>query len=155
MKTKYDSYCGLYCGACEILFMNELGNIEEKAKEWKMSINDVKCSGCKTTQNSIYCIDCDIKLCAESRNVEFCNECSSFPCSRILNFRNDKYPHHSVVFKNLKTIKEKGLDYWLKEQKKRWKCAKCGSRFTWYDETCKNCGETLYNCENEEETLEI
>lgn len=155
MDSKHDSYCGLYCGACEILFMNELDKIDEKAKEWNMNINDVKCSGCKTNQNSIYCIDCDIKSCAGSKNVDFCFECSDFPCSLILDFRNDKYPHHSVVLKNLKSVKEKGLDYWLKEQRERWQCTNCGSRFTWYDEKCNNCGETLYNCENEEKDLEI
>ena len=43
MKKRYDAYCGLYCGACEILLMNELGKIEEKAMEWNMNINDAIC----------------------------------------------------------------------------------------------------------------
>ncbi|MEE9379087.1 MAG: DUF3795 domain-containing protein [Candidatus Lokiarchaeia archaeon] len=155
MNFRYDSYCGLYCGACEICLVNECGNIEVKAKEWDMKLSDVKCFGCKTHQNSIYCIDCEIKLCAEAKNVEFCHECKEFACSKILDFRNDKYPHHSVVLKNLKTIKEKGLNNWLIELEKRWKCSRCGTRFTWYDEICKECGEILFNCEQEEKELEV
>ena len=155
MNFRYDSYCGLYCGSCEICLMNEIGKIKEKAKEWDMNLSEVKCFGCKTNQNSIYCIDCDIKLCAKSKNIEFCHECDEFPCSRISDFRNDKYPHHSVVLKNLKIIKEKGLNSWLNEQKKRWKCPQCGTRFTWYNEICNECGEKLFNCEQEEKQLEL
>ena len=155
MNFKYDSYCGLYCGACEILLMNELGRIEEKAKEWSMNLSDVKCFGCKTNQNSIYCVDCDIKYCAESKDIEFCSECNKFPCSRISGFRSDKYPHHSVVLKNLNTIKDKGLIYWLVEQEKRWKCSQCGLKFTWYEEVCSNCRKKLDNCKSEEKKLEI
>lgn len=47
MNSRYDSYCGLYCGACEICLMNEIGKIEAKAKEQDMKLDKVKCFGCK------------------------------------------------------------------------------------------------------------
>ena len=116
INKRYDAYCGLYCGACEILLANELGRIKEKVQEWNMKLNDVKCFGCKTEQNSIYCVDCYFKKCAESKKIEFCFQCNEYPCTKLLEFKNDKFPHHSVVLKNLNKIKELGCKYWLKNQ---------------------------------------
>lgn len=150
MKKRYDAFCGLYCGACEIFLMNELGRIKEKAKEWDMKIEDLECFGCKSNQNAIYCRDCFFKECAASKELDFCVECIDFPCNKLRDFRNDKFPHHSIVLKNLEIIKEKGYKYWLVDQENRWKCKKCGLKFTWYEESCDNCGEKLYNCIEEE-----
>ena len=35
MKTKYDAYCGLYCGACYVMLANEKGTVEEVGKDKK------------------------------------------------------------------------------------------------------------------------
>jgi hypothetical protein len=154
VDIRYEAYCGLYCGACEILLMNELGRIEEKAKEWKMDINDIKCLGCKSNQNAIYCRECYFKKCAQLKEIDFCNQCSDFPCEKLKDFRYDKFPHHSIVFKNLNEIQEKGCKKWLDKQKIRWECTKCGQRFTWYEDLCKKCGEKLFNCIEEEKKLD-
>jgi len=34
MPFRYDTYCGLYCGACEILLANEKGSVEALAQAW-------------------------------------------------------------------------------------------------------------------------
>ena len=153
MEKKYDSYCGLYCGACAILLSNEKGEIENDAKSWNMNVEDVRCFGCKSKINAIYCRDCEFKTCCESKKINFCFQCNEYPCSKLLDFKNDKYSHHSVVLKNLESIHQKGLVKWLKDQEKRWKCASCGTRFTWYDKLCEKCGEKLFNCEAEEKEL--
>lgn len=153
-KFRYDSYCGLYCGACPVLVANQKDEVEKTAKEWKMKPEEIKCSGCKTDTNSVFCIDCEIKHCAEKQKVEFCFVCDEFPCSRITEFRNDECAHHSVVLKNLRIIKENSLENWLAEQKQRWLCSNCGELFCWYDKTCKKCGNKLYNCKEEEKDLE-
>jgi hypothetical protein len=153
MKFQYDTYCGLYCGACPVLVANEKGEVEKTAKEWKMKPEEIKCFGCKTKTNAIYCIDCDIKHCAEQKKVEFCFQCNEFPCSRITAFRNDEHPHHSIVLKNLRTIQQQGVQKWLDEQKKRWSCPACDERFCWYDKTCNKCGNKLNNCKDEEKDL--
>ncbi|MFX0029194.1 MAG: DUF3795 domain-containing protein [Candidatus Hermodarchaeota archaeon] len=153
MKNRYDAYCGLYCGACEILLMNELNRIEEKAKEWNMKVDDAICYGCKSSQNAIYCRNCYFKKCAEAKKVGFCSQCNDYPCMQLREFKNDKFPHHSVVLKSLEAIKEKGYKQWLVDQEIRWKCKICGSRFAWYKDFCDNCGEELYNCVKEEMTL--
>jgi rRNA maturation endonuclease Nob1 len=71
----------------------------------------------------------------------------------LTDFRNDSHPHHSVVLVNLNRIQKVGVRNWLTEQKTRWSCSMCGTRFTWYDETCAHCGSILYNCRSEENDL--
>ncbi len=153
MKFRYDSYCGLYCGACAVLIANREENLEEKAQEWNMDPADLRCAGCKSDETSIYCMDCDIRECAENKKVDFCFQCAEYPCERLIGFRNDKYAHHSIILKNLETIKEGGAQRWLDEQELRWTCPECGTKFSWYDEACKTCGSTLYNSVAEEKDI--
>jgi len=153
MKYRYDSPCGIYCGACGTLHAFREGRVEEHAKFAQMAPEDVMCAGCKTDQLADYCIGCHFRDCARDRGIEFCFECDEFPCEPLVAFRKDKYPHHSTVLKNLETIKEKGLDAWLAEQEERWSCPKCGEAFHWYRDTCRNCGEALYDCKAEARDL--
>ena len=154
MKYRYDTYCGLYCGACDVLLANEKGEVEKKAKEWKMKPEELKCQGCKTETIATFCVTCGLKKCAEDRNVDFCFQCAEYPCARLVEFKRDKYPHHSIVLKNLEFIHSHGIQKWSKEQKVRWSCPQCSTKFSWYDKTCQNCGEKLFNCEDEEKELE-
>ena len=153
MKFRYDTYCGLYCGACPVLIANKKGTLEDAAHEWEMNPDDITCHGCKTDIISVYCKTCDIKECTENKKIEFCIDCKEYPCDRLTAFRNDECPHHSVIFKNLGVIHKKGVDTWLDKQEKRWKCPHCGERYAWYDTVCKKCGNTLHNCEEEERDL--
>jgi hypothetical protein len=150
---KYDTYCGLYCGACDVILANEGGYADKLAEEWHRESEELRCHGCKTEICAIFCLKCEIRQCAQQKNVEFCFQCGKYPCTRILAFRNDKNPHHSVILKNLKIIEKRGTHHWLEEQKMRWSCPKCGERFSWYARTCENCGVELFNCEEEEKEL--
>lgn len=154
MRYRYDTYCGLYCGACAVLIANREGILEESAQEWEMDPEDLKCHGCKSRTMAIYCKTCDIRQCAEDNQVDFCFQCTEYPCTRLVEFRNDECPHHSVVFQNLETIQKKGVQKWLEEQESRWSCPECGKKFAWYDDTCKKCGTKLYNCKNEEKDIQ-
>jgi len=153
MAYQYNSYCGLYCGACDALQANKTGNLKITAEKWKMNPADITCHGCKSSVISIYCRDCDIRKCAQEMKVEFCYECKKFPCKRIVAFNNDPHPHHSIVLKNLNTIKVKGKKAWLRREDRRWRCKKCRMRFSWYSKKCTKCGSLVYNCILEEKEL--
>ena len=96
------AYCGIYCPECSFRVAYETQNREhlfsmpEKYDSFKdTALEDCKCSGCK--QKNI-CGDCDIKDCANSKNLEHCGECQDFPCKIILDFANDGMSHQQRSF---------------------------------------------------------
>ncbi len=150
MEKRYDSFCGLYCGACDIFLANEAGSVNQLAESWDISPEELRCRGCKSRAHAYCCRDCTIRQCATGRQVEYCYQCVSYPCSRLMSFRYDIYPHHSIVLYNLACIERQGIAQWLRDQKDRWSCHACKAAFSWYEQTCSNCSETLYSCIEEE-----
>ncbi|NLG79739.1 MAG: DUF3795 domain-containing protein [Firmicutes bacterium] len=153
MAPRYDTYCGLYCGACDTLLANEEGRLGLLARKCKMSVEALTCRGCKSGVASVWCMKCEIRRCALARRVEFCFECADYPCDRLRAFAADSRAHHSVVLKNLEAIRVKGVAAWLEEQKSRWSCPQCGTRSSWYDRRCRRCRQRLYDCRDEEADL--
>jgi hypothetical protein len=153
MGFRYDTFCGLYCGACDVLQANKSGTIETLAQAWGEEPEQLRCRGCKSEINAVYCKECGIKLCAKNKEVEYCFQCDDYPCTRLVAFRNDDHAHHSIVLRNLDHIGRHGLEQWLEEQRARWSCPNCGVGFTWYDKVCKGCGNGVYNCKDEESDI--
>lgn len=153
MKERFDTYCGLYCGGCEVLIANQKGFVEEKAKEWNMDPNDLICNGCKSDTVATFCQTCGMKVCAEEKGIEFCFQCSDYPCKMVSDFKNDDRPHHSIIFHNLGLIKELGIKQWMQDQEKRWSCPTCGEKFSWYSDKCSNCDSVVKNCLDDEKEL--
>jgi predicted RNA-binding Zn-ribbon protein involved in translation (DUF1610 family) len=154
MDYRYDTYCGLYCGACPVLVANQKGTVDELAREFEANPAELVCAGCKSDTLAPFCADCRFIPCAREKGVEFCVGCDEYPCERLTEFRDDKWAHHSVITKNLDRLKEVGLEAWLAEQDKRWSCPTCGARFAWYDEECRDCGAGTYDARAEEKDLE-
>ncbi|MBN1551194.1 DUF3795 domain-containing protein, partial [bacterium] len=117
MTYRLDAYCGLYCGACPVLIANKTGTVEAAAAQWKVKPEQIVCHGCKSDMVSHFCTDCTFKKCAEKKGIDFCHQCDDFPCEALTVFRNDAYPHHSIIFRNLEQLREVGLDRWLELQK--------------------------------------
>ena len=155
MKFQFDSYCGLYCGACFIMNAYKQNRTDCLPKEWVSPIDDkeIKCHGCKSELVFENCRGCQIRKCAQSKDVEFCNNCSEFPCEKIKRFEDLNLPHHKVALHNMEQIKEIDLQQWLKQQKERWLCSNCSYPFSWYEENCVQCGKELFNSVNEINTL--
>lgn len=154
-SMRYDTYCGLYCGACRILFANKKNRVEQLASEWKMKPEELICTGCKTDTLSVFCQECEIKQCAKDKGLEFCFMCSDYPCKLITDFKNDDMEHHSIVLHNQDSIKNRGIDSWLKEQKIKWSCPECGESYSWYDNKCSKCGSLLKNSIDDERELDL
>lgn len=145
MDYKLDGYCGLFCGACEILRANRNNTIEQVAELWNMPVDKLRCHGCKSSVTAFYCNDCTIKQCAEAKGVEYCFQCEEFICSRLKAFRSDGCPHHATIMQSLDLMKRLGPERWLNEQIARWTCQACGASLCWYDKACTRCGTPVPN----------
>ena len=82
----FESRCGVCCSSCS-------------KKE------EVNCSGCTEIKVPFWGGECKVKSCCEGKNLNFCGECTSFPCEMLSNMG-----------------KGEGYDSSLKiEQCRRWK----------------------------------
>jgi hypothetical protein len=96
------SYCGLVCGTCPIYLLSREQN-EEKKRKMRIDIaQQIKehygqefdpefvtdCDGCKTKGDRLFsgCKSCQIRKCANEKNIENCAYCSEYPCEKLDEF---------------------------------------------------------------------
>jgi len=46
--------------------------------------------------------------------VDYCFQCKDFPCDKLINFKNDKYEHHSIVL-HLDVVSNRVTDAYIKD----------------------------------------
>ena len=161
-EFRYDTYCGLYCGACEIMSLfktamdkGDKPRWEDLAPEMRKGIragrtDEIMCYGCKSDTLFIGCSKCLIRKCARNRmHVEACPQCGKFPCMRfrvfslVMKLMQGRLPHVKSARANRACIRNKGMAQWLSEQEAFWKCPACGKAFSWYAKICPSCGRDL------------
>lgn len=158
----YDSYCGIYCGACDIMqayqtgrttrFTSFLKESTVKAIHRAMGLKyddsrpfELSCQGCKTGSLFVNCSVCEIRKCAIERNIDHCVDCGDYPCPLFSEWQKMGLflPHLKEAPGSLDAIQSRGVNRWLSEQEKRWKCPDCGTGFSWYSSKCAHCGRGL------------
>jgi hypothetical protein len=85
------------------------------------------------------CRDCDFVECASKRGIEFCYECSDYPCPNLKEFQAERL-HRIELFEDLDRIRIDGAVRWLEEVRKRYECPSCGTVNSAYDAKCRKCG---------------
>jgi len=143
---KLAAICGLDCEACSVYIgtTEEPDRLKRIAENFDQSVEDMKCSGCRSGNRSFFCRTCDFKDCSEEKGIEFCGECDDFPCEDFRTFQKAR-PHRIEIYEDMKTISEKGWDEWLKEKRKEYSCPECGTINSAYDITCRKCGNEPSN----------
>lgn len=139
--SRYNAYCGLYCGACCSMITNDKANNVESALKMQTDAKELPCGGCDADSQS----NCEFVTCCKEHGVDSCAFCPEFPCSMLMKFKDEEWEHHKVVLDNLSRIKEIGLQAWLAEQKEYWKCPQCGQRTQWYQKQCNICQTEIVN----------
>lgn len=97
--------CGLDCGLCPTY----------------NSTSTSKCPGCCGPNFSEKHPSCSIiTCCINNNNFETCADCNEFPCSKMTNWDlGDSFISHKKSLINLKYIKERGIEAFVIQQKKR------------------------------------
>jgi hypothetical protein len=97
------------------------------AKQFNIEPEKIDCDGCRNIKGDCQVLKnygfngkCKIYECATNKNVEFCFDCSDFPCDLLhpLADRAEKFPHNLKVF-NLCMIRKIGLENWAVNKSKQ------------------------------------
>lgn len=147
--------CGLYCEACSIFLASrdDPARLAALAARMGWTVEDTYCEGCRGDRRTVYCRTCAFVPCAAEKGIEFCGECEQFPCAELVTFRDER-PHRIEIFDNLTRLREVGVEAWMEEVARRYRCGSCGTINSAYDLACRNCGHSPgspYVADHEEE----
>lgn len=101
------------------------------------------CPGCRAAEELITrksCRNCRKKKCALDKGIQWCFQCSKFPCARIkdLNKRYVKNYNINLIQNGLDANKE--MKTFLQAQKSIFTCKRCGGIIDQHHKNCSDCG---------------
>jgi hypothetical protein len=120
--------CGMNCALCS-KYLAWLANPESPGA----------CEGCRARDRR-----CSIlkKACRRLRNheVEFCYQCEEFPCERLERLDERYRTRYGMsIINNLRRIRANGMEWFLEEQERRWRCTRCGGIVCVHTGRCSSC----------------
>ncbi len=135
--------CGLFCSACTVFIGTKEGpeRLRVMARRVQRPLEEMQCNGCRSTKRCYYCeTKCTMAKCAAAKKVDFCGECTEYPCKDLKAFQAEM-PHRIELWKAQARIKEAGWEKWYAEMIEHYSCQKCGTLNSAYDVKCWKCGE--------------
>lgn len=133
-KSALIARCGINCGVCVAYLAYSKGI----AKQPGVS----HCSGCRARNKNCAFIK---KNCSERRkDIQYCFEDSNFPCEKLQEL-DDRYRRNYGIspIENLKTIRDLGMDTFIKLQDEKFKCPNCGGTTCVHNGFCYDCQKEL------------
>lgn len=130
IKSSLIAPCGMNCGICRAY-------LREKRK----------CPGCRASDENkpfSFCVNCIIKNCDELKkhDAKFCFECEKLPCPRLKQLdKRYRTKYNMSMLENLENIQKYGIRKFVKNEKIRWTCSKCGGIICVHGGYCFNCEE--------------
>ncbi len=118
--------CGINCEVCYV-------HLKKKKP----------CLGCRGQDDSKpeHCRKCKIKTCAIGQGIDFCFNCSTFPCTIIKRLDKSYRQRYQVsLIDNAMRLKTVGAKRYLSEEREKWTCTDCGGTVSLHDQICSECG---------------
>jgi catechol 2,3-dioxygenase-like lactoylglutathione lyase family enzyme len=125
--------CGMNCRICIGYFGYTMSGNKRK----------MRCIGCNTRDKSCAFLK---KYCTklQKKDVDYCYDCSDYPCNQLIKIdKGYRQKYNMSMIKNLEIIKEKGIEFFLKDQKKKYRCPNCDGVVCVHNRTCYSCGEII------------
>ena len=132
MKKDLIAPCGMNCKIC-VAFQFKEKDLNKKGFHRKY------CPGCiPRGKNCTHMADkCEL---LGKGKIRFCYECGDFPCKRLKSLdKRYRTKYHMSMIDNLEHIRKHGIDIFLKEEEKKWKCSRCGDVICCHNGLCLNC----------------
>lgn len=138
--------CGLFCPACTVFIATQEDpkRLEVLAKQFGITIDEMKCYGCRSEKRIPYCDTCKMYPCAQEKGVDFCGECDEYPCEEIKNFQAAG-AHRFELWEDQNYLKNEGFDKWMEKKIAYYSCSDCGIINSAYDFKCRSCGSKSSN----------
>ena len=98
------------------------------------------CAGCRPRGKNCAFMK---KSCERLGNglVQYCFECTEYPCRRLNNLdKRYRTNYHMSMIENLDSIKEQGMEQFLKREEEKWRCPECGGTISCHGGLCFKCG---------------
>ena len=97
--------CGIYCGGCPLFLARTDDDLRQKIAKARGASEDklVLCAGCRTMRGKVSSSGeavCSTYVCAISKNVEFCYQCTDFPCLKLAPCadRAQEIPYNTKIY---------------------------------------------------------
>ncbi len=123
MTLRITAPCGIDCFNCELFEDNITEEFAVKmAEATKIPKEHLSCKGCQGDHQCVFLDlegkECKTKKCAAEKNVEYCFECTDFPCELLMPLADGaaRLPHNIKLY-NLCTMKKIGVDAWKDKAK--------------------------------------
>lgn len=87
-------------------------------------------------------IECYIKNCEKltDAEVKFCFNCDSFPCARLKHLDQRYRRNYGMsMVENLEYMKSFGIGRFVRKEKQKWTCPKCGEILCVHEPRCPSC----------------
>jgi Protein of unknown function (DUF3795) len=118
--------CGIDCGICELYTCRNDARLFSALMLRGIPMDKIPCDGCRSIGGNCPVIkgECETSKCVTEKKVEYCFECSEFPCAKLQpsSKKANVLPHNMKVY-NLCTIKRDGVEAFVEkssEIKKRY-----------------------------------
>ena len=87
------AFCGLVCTGCPAFIATQNNNDEERKRvvekwssdQFPLETKEINCDGCLTVGKRLFkfCNNCDVRTCAQAKEVQNCAYCDDFACSKL------------------------------------------------------------------------
>lgn len=124
--------CGMNCAICRayIAYTHDIPRVRGKV---------TYCSGCLPRAKNCYIKRGCKKL--SKHQIHSCSECDTMSCEKLAHLDKRYRERYGMsMVENLKLMKAKGMDDFLKSQAEKYTCPKCGDVFCVHDAKCLVCG---------------
>ena len=104
--------CGIECFKCDMFQTSTDPKLAQHIADWfkkerneEVKPENIHSSGCRGERTKHWSPDCWIlKCCVDDKGLEFCNECSEFPCVKLVDWsKTDK--GYGAALNRLKEIR--------------------------------------------------
>ena len=105
------------------------------------------CPGCRNDSGgkSKSVLACRIKNCGGTANagLKYCFDCGGFPCARLKHLdKRYRTKYGMSMIDNLESIRKFGIRHFIRAEKEKWKCPKCGEMLCVHKPKCLYCQHT-------------